>query len=387
MNCNQFVSTTLGDIAQITMGQSPKGSSLNKIGEGIPFIQGNRTFGFLYPTIDTYTSSPVKNANKGDILFSVRAPVGDINIAQNDLCIGRGICAIKSKTGENGFLFYLLKNNIKRLVSQANGTVFTSVNRNDLESFEVVIPSSPDYRTRISDILSTIDRKIELNNQLNDYLIESIICLYENIKQSEELIRYRADDLFDIHIGKTPPRKEPIWFTNDGEENYIWVSIKDMASNGPYLFKSSEYLKPNAIKKFNINRCPIGSILLSFKLTVGRVGIAAKELVTNEAIACLNSKDPEKLAYLYPLLKTYDYASLGSTSSIATAVNSKTIKGMQIEMPNSEVLCRYHKETEPLYNLLLNNTQEIERLVNLRDILLEKLINGKIHIPVDNFNS
>ena len=170
MNSNQFVSTTLGNIAQITMGQSPKGSSLNKIGEGVPFIQGNRTFGFLYPTIDTYTSSPVKNANKGDILFSVRAPVGDINIAQEDLCIGRGICAIKSKTGENGFLFYLLKNNVKRLISQANGTVFTSVNRNDLESFEVAIPSSLDYRTRISDILSTIDRKIELNNQLNDYL-------------------------------------------------------------------------------------------------------------------------------------------------------------------------------------------------------------------------
>ena len=170
MSCNKFVNTTLGNIAQITMGQSPKGSSLNKFRKGVPFIQGNRTFGFLYPTIDTYTSSPVKNASKGDILFSVRAPVGDINIAQDDLCIGRGICAIKSKTGENGFLFYLLKNNVKRLISQANGTVFISVNRGDLESFEVVIPSSPDYRTRISNILSTIDRKIKLNNQINNNL-------------------------------------------------------------------------------------------------------------------------------------------------------------------------------------------------------------------------
>lgn len=158
------------------------------------------------------------------------------------------------------------------------------------------------------------------------------------------------------------------------------MSIKDMGGGDAYLIDSSEYLTPEAVDKYKVKKCKPGSVLLSFKLTVGRVGIAAREMVTNEAIACFNSDDPRKLAYLYPLLKSYDYASLGSTSSIATAVNSKMIKAMGLKMPSSTVLDVFYEKTKPIYELLLNNTKEIAALAELRDTLLPKLMSGEIDV-------
>src|SRR5690606_6199065 len=100
---------TLSQIANITMGQSPEGSSYNDEGVGAIFYQGSTDFGWLFPTTRQYTTAPSRMAKKGDILLSVRAPVGDMNIANTDCCIGRGLAALNSKTGSDGFLFYVMK--------------------------------------------------------------------------------------------------------------------------------------------------------------------------------------------------------------------------------------------------------------------------------------
>ena len=93
------------DFATLNPGQSPK-SEFYSNSEGLPFLQGNRTFGLLYPKIDTYTTKTTKIAEKGEILMSVRAPVGDLNFAKEKVCIGRGIAGINAKDGNNKFLFY-----------------------------------------------------------------------------------------------------------------------------------------------------------------------------------------------------------------------------------------------------------------------------------------
>jgi type I restriction enzyme S subunit len=108
----------LGDIAQINMGQSPESKYYNNHKEGFPFLQGNRTFRFKYPSIDTYCSAGNKFAEKDDILISVRAPVGDLNIAQTKLCIGRGLASLKMNNGNNEYLYFLLKSNIQNLISE-----------------------------------------------------------------------------------------------------------------------------------------------------------------------------------------------------------------------------------------------------------------------------
>ncbi|HDL3949396.1 TPA: restriction endonuclease subunit S, partial [Mannheimia haemolytica] len=144
----------------------------------------------------------------------------------------------------------------------------------------------------------------------------------------------QADNLFDVGIGKTPPRKESEWFSDNANDTE-WISIKDMGNQGLFITESSEYLKVEAVDKFNIKRIPENTVILSFKLTVGRVSITTKETTTNEAIAHFKIPSSSNLSseFLYCYLKNFDFNNLGSTSSIATAVNSKMIKEMEILEP------------------------------------------------------
>ncbi|MEQ2637830.1 restriction endonuclease subunit S [Paratractidigestivibacter faecalis] len=203
---------------------------------------------------------------------------------------------------------------------------------------------------------------------------------FDALEQTSNWRSERTSELFEIGIGKTPPRKEPEWFSTNPRGNFVWLSIKDMGEPGAYSFDSSEYLTPQAVVAKNVRRVPKGSVLLSFKLTVGRVKIAAVDMTTNEAIACFASDDPAKLAYLYPFLLSFDYNGLGSTSSIATAVNSKTIKNMTIVMPDSNTLAEFYANTKPLYEAIMNSMLENMSLKALRDALLPKLMSGEIDV-------
>lgn len=137
-----WVEGSLRDIADITMGQSPSGSSYNEGGIGTIFFQGRAEFSFRFPTIRLYTTEPKRMACANDILMSVRAPVGDLNIAHSDCCIGRGLAAIHSKTNHQSFVLYTMFSLRKQLdVFNGEGTVFGSINRNSLNDMPILIPS------------------------------------------------------------------------------------------------------------------------------------------------------------------------------------------------------------------------------------------------------
>lgn len=128
---------SLGEIAEVIMGQSPESDNYNEIGEGKIFYQGRTDFGFRIPEIRVFTKLSKKNAKKGDILMSVRAPVGDVNIADNDCSIGRGIASISSK--EMSYLFYLMKDFKSHFdLSEGTGTIFSSINKDELFELKVV---------------------------------------------------------------------------------------------------------------------------------------------------------------------------------------------------------------------------------------------------------
>lgn len=191
----------------------------------------------------------------------------------------------------------------------------------------------------------------------------------------------RAEDLFKIGIGKTPPRKESQWFSSNSKNNVEWISIKDMGNSGTHILESSEYLTQEAIKNFNIKKIPENTVLLSFKLTIGRVSITTKETTTNEAIAHFKiGKSHLSTEFLYCYLKNFDFEQLGSTSSIATAVNSKTIKNMNILFPDIEVVNAFQKKISILFEKIKSNTKEISYLTSIRDELLPKLLNGEIEL-------
>jgi len=188
-----------------------------------------------------------------------------------------------------------------------------------------------------------------------------------------------ADECFDISIGKTPPRKEHEWFSTNTSD-VKWVSISDMGSCGTFISDSSEYLTPEAIKKFNVQVVPTNTVLLSFKLTVGRIAITNDNMATNEAIAHFKTNDDSITEYLYCYLKSFKYQELGSTSSIATAVNSKIIKGMPFVVPTDKEKQAFHNIVHPIFSEIKNNQMENQYLSELRDTLLPKLMSGEIDV-------
>lgn len=156
---------SLSDIADITMGQSPSGSSYNEDGIGKIFFQGRAEFGFRFPTVRLYTTEPKRSACTNDTLMSVRAPVGDLNIAHTDCCIGRGLAAIHSKDNHQSFVHYTMFSLQKQLdVFNGEGTVFGSINRNSLNEMPIIIPSSvkiDEFETIVAPMDATIHNNFE----------------------------------------------------------------------------------------------------------------------------------------------------------------------------------------------------------------------------------
>ena len=186
-----------------------------------------------------------------------------------------------------------------------------------------------------------------------------------------------AESICEINIGKTPPRKETNWFSTVSQDAK-WVSISDMGNCGMFITSTSEYLTWEAIRTYNIIMVPKNTILLSFKLTLGRVAIAECELTTNEAIARFCLPDLVWREFIYMSLKNYNYNSLGSTSSIAIAVNSKIIRNMCLLCPPISIIENFHNIAFPLFEKIRENLIENRNLAELRDTLLPKLMSGKI---------
>ena len=150
----------LSDLADITMGQSPNGKSFNENGEGIVFYQGRTEFGIRYPSIRLYTTEPTRYAEPMSVLLSVRAPVGDINIATQKCCIGRGVASIKSKTDDNAYMYCCLKE-LRPQLDQYNGegTVFGSINRKELEGLALCIPKN-EVISQFNNLVLGMDRQM-----------------------------------------------------------------------------------------------------------------------------------------------------------------------------------------------------------------------------------
>ena len=327
----------LGDIADVQTG--PFGSQLHKsdyIAEGIPCIMPTNIGPHLNFIVDGIAHVSEVDANRlsrhlteiGDIIYARR---GDIEkcayVTTNEekwLC-GTGCLKIRCNNEVNSrFIAYLLSTAEckKWITGNAVGTTMLNLSKGILSNLPLLVPSHEDQR-RIASILSSLDRKIELNNKINADLEEMAQAIFKNWFVDFEPFKDgkfvdselgmipegwkvgRADDFYQINIGKTPPRKEHKWFSTNPADK-IWVSIANMGNSGIFISDSSEYLTKEAVDRHNIIMVPRNTILLSFKLTVGRVAIADKELTTNEAIARFILSDDKYMEYLYLYLKNFD---------------------------------------------------------------------------------
>lgn len=336
---------------------------------GAKFCNGDTVMARITPCLENGKTAYVDMLDDGEIGFG-----------------STEFIVMRAKTGisDPQFVYYTAINPVFRNVaikSMVGSSGRQRVQQSVLEELELSVPDLDEQR-RIGDFLARIDEKIALNDRINDNLEQQAMALYRQMfveNNNDARRECRADEYFDISIGKTPPRKEAQWFSMNPTD-CIWVSISDMGRCGMYIADSSEYLTHESVDKFNIKVVPDNTVLLSFKLTVGRVAITDGAMVTNEAIAHFKTDKPEINEYLYCYLKDFNYQTMGSTSSIATAVNSKIIKAMPFVIPTDAELVSFHSATAPMFEMIKTRQRENTRLAELRDSLLPKLMSGEIDV-------
>ena len=376
---------------------------------GIPVIKVNNIITGLRRVEELETTSKDNDAKYsrtklvgGELIISVVGTIGKTAIVPTSFAgcnLVRATCLIDIKDEQQTYWvkYYIDSPQGQHYIHEnLNTTVQPTLNVKSLVDMPIPMYSSEYMKAAVS-ILKSLDDKIEVNRRINENLEQQAQALFKSWFVDFEPFKdgdfveselgmipkgwriCRADEVFDINIGKTPPRKEPEWFTYNASDN-TWVSIADMGSCGMFISGSSEYLTNKAIKRFNIQMVEKNTVLLSFKLTVGRVAIAGSRLTTNEAIARFILPDEFYREFLYLVLKQYKYVNLGSTSSIATAVNSKTIKGMKLLIPSTDIITDFSKKTKSLFNKIEVLLKESHRLAALRDTLLPRLMSGEIKV-------
>lgn len=308
--------------------------------------------------------------------------IGTPHFYRTDFWAHNTVLYVKDFKGNSElFLFYFLKTiDFKQFNT---GSAVPSLNRNHIHELSVYLPPLSEQKS-IASVLSNLDDKIDLLHRQNTTLEKMAETLFRQWfveEEKEEWESMRLKEVTDIAIGRTPPRKEVKWFSTDSKD-IKWISIKDLGNNGVFISNTSEYLTKEAVETFNIPIIPKDTVLLSFKMTVGRVAITFEEMLSNEAIVHFkfNDKTPFSKEYLYMFLKTYKYETLGSTSSIVTAINSTMIKEMEVLIPDKITMKAFKNETEPLFNKIKSNTIQIQTLTALRDTLLPKLMSGEVRV-------
>ncbi len=361
--------------------------------DGVPIIKVNNIISGLKSVggLDTTSHEISEKYSRtilrgGELIVSVVGTIGKTaivpeNFAGCNLVRAVALLDIEDKIISKWVKYYLDSPYGKDYIGQnLNTTVQPTLNIKSLTNMPVPFYDT-EYMEKTTDLLSKIDDKIAFNNKINENLEQQVTALFHQIFDESNSNRKHisANEYFDISIGKTPPRKESQWFSKNPSD-CVWVSISDMGSCGLYIADSSEYITHEAVEKFNVKIVPDNTVILSFKLTVGRIAITDGCMTTNEAIAHFKTNEPRINEYLYCYLKNFNFQTMGSTSSIATAVNSKIIKGMPFIVPTDDELEKFHKIAGPLFMMIKSNQRENKYLGELRDVLLPKLMSGEINM-------
>lgn len=434
----QWEVTTLGEVCEESGGDiqtGPFGSQLHAsdyVSVGIPSVMpvniGDSRI--LTDGICRVTEADAQRLSRyrlrsGDIVYSRRGDVERLALVRERedgwLC-GTGCLRVRFGKGKVDPLYasyYLGHPSVRQWVVQhAIGATMPNLNTGILSALPFLCPSLPEQKA-IADILGSLDDKIELNRRINETLEEMARAvfkswfvefdpvhakskgrkpdgmdadtakLFPSSFEESEIGRVPkgwkvrlASDVAEVGIGKTPPRKEHQWFSTMPTD-IPWMSIRDLGEAGAFITHTSEFLTPAAVEKFRVRRIPDGTVVLSFKLTIGRVAITDGEMLSNEAIAhfLLKPSTPLNSVYLYCYLKGFAYDQLGSTSSIATAINSDMVRQIKVLVPPKDITTAFEAFTNPFFDQIKAVTRQSSTLVTTRNALLPRLLSGELAVP------
>lgn len=278
------------DVCDVVMGQSPPSETYNDEGMGLPFFQGKADFGFRHPVPKIWCTASQRKALPGDILLSVRAPVGDVNIATTQSCIGRGLAAIRAKSkADSEFLFYSLMKEKDTLDSLGTGATFRAINKDTVLSFKLSLPPPSEQRA-IASVLSTIQAAVEAQQKLIATLRElkqaTMAKLFREglrgeplkvtkigeVPESWEVVELH--DVVDVKSGKRLPKGLALV---DSKSSYPYIRIVDMKNNSVNL-RDIKYLLPEIRQRIQKYIVTSEDVYISIAGTTGLVGIVPKVL-------------------------------------------------------------------------------------------------------------
>ena len=389
------------------MGQSPPGSTYNELCEGTPFYQGVREFGERHPTRRVYCTAPTRFAEAGDILFSVRAPIGKINRATEGCSIGRGLAAIRADNYlDTTYIEYVLRH-IRREweILEGQGAVFGNAKRSDLENLSVPWPDANE-RCAIAHILGSLDDKIELNRRMNETLEAMARAIFKSWFVDFDPVRARAEgrdtglpgeivelfpdsfedseldavpegwkqsiirDEFNLTMGQSPPGST---YNETGEGLPFFQGRRDFGFRYP---KNRVYCTaPKRIAKH-------GDAFVSVRAPVGAINMAADRCCIGRGVAGIRHKSGSR-SYTYYAMHTLrnHFNRFEAEGTVFGAINKKQFEIIMWIAPPISVIGRFEQIAFPFDERIESNEQESAILAAIRDTLLPKLLSGELHVP------
>lgn len=392
---SEFVTDSLNRVASITMGQSPDSKMVNDKGNGLPFFQGNADFGKKSPIAKEWCTQPKKIASAGDILISVRAPVGEINLANTKSCIGRGLSAITAKTISRDYLYYYLTNFSYELTKREQGSTFKAINRGDLDWFKVKFPKKINKQNKIADILLTVDACITQTE--------------ETISKLQKIKAGLMQDLFD-------EKKYCDWNT---------TTLESVRNNTPYSFtggpfgsdlKNEDYVENHGIRVIQLQNIGDGEFISVNKIftsirkadelkkcNVFPGDIIVAKMADPLARACIIPDDHDRYLmcsdgirlsvnsfkydsyFIMNLINHYLFrkkAERIGTGTTRLRIGLTDLKNITFKCPDLETQKIISKKVNNISNTILYEKNVLNKYLKIKQGLMQDLLTGKVEVRV-----
>jgi len=386
----------LNDISELIMGQSPDSDTYNDNGKGIPFFQGKTEFGRISPIVRKWCTKPTKIAKPLDILISVRAPVGEVNINIVEACIGRGLAAIREKNNNYKFIYYYMQSIKEKLNFSAQGSTFTAINSGDLKQLKTIVPPLKEQQ-KIAEILSSVDTQIddtdkliEKTKELKKGLMQRFLTKgigHTEFKMTEvgdipmEWEVKKISDICNVNGGKRLPKGYQLI---DDKNKNPYIRVADM-HNGGISLEDIKYVPNeavNSIKNYTISK---DDLFISVAGTLGIVGkvpecLDGANLTENADKLCDIKINKDFLMRVLQSDLIQKIIDSEKTSNAQPKLALTRIKEFLIPIPEKE-------EQEKIANILISVDTQIEeyenkkkKLEELKKGLMQKLLTGKIRV-------
>lgn len=392
----------LSDISEIVPGNSPPSSTYNDTGEGLPFFQGNSEFGHLHPEADTWCSDPRKEAETNDILISIRAPVGDLNIADRNCCIGRGLAALRPKQVNGLYIYYHFAERQGWLSRLATGSTFKSITKGDLQHLNVPFPPSGQQK-KIASVLYNIDQVIEKTEEivsrtervkkglLQEFYSEGYYDHeeWQEVDKQDAYVMTRADkvpaewkiceagEIADIKTGHTPSTSVDEYWDGD----ILWVDIHDLTQLEKTVIETTDdTITEEGLENSGAKLLPEGTLVLCRTGAIGETAILGKEMATDQDQVTFECDESVVLPRYLMYLLQYATPQLERLSAGSThdKIQLHFFSDLEIPLPSIDEQQKVVDAIESVEDVVIANKKQINNLERLKIGLRQDLLTGDV---------